>query len=108
MTPPRQDNDDDDEQVFRELETALTEALDLTRRGMLDQVQSRLPSIGQLLQQAVARGRHPGAPFAQALARIRTLHVRLCLTIAQQRGEVAGELAKLTRGKASIRAYSDN
>ena len=76
-----------------------TSAVDL---DAADEIDRGLVRLGRLI-----RTRPPASPgaCAERLRRIETLHSRLALRLAQQREETAARLARLQKGKVTLKAY---
>lgn len=89
--------------TFQALTRALTEQLEAARRGRLEEVETLAGQVDALL----AKARRAGAALREAdRRRLRNLHEKVRLALAQQQAELADRRAHLRRGKGTVRAYA--
>ena len=107
-TPPREPTASPAESILAELEAALVEQLSLAGKDDLEGVLTASRGLEELLRRAEGVPRPMSRQCLDRLARVRDLHRRLAVTLAQRKQELAGQLRQLRQGKRTLRAYGDN
>ncbi len=93
----------DGECLSSQLFAILSEQISLAKRGKVDEVVTLAGKIDQLL----CRADRKQLEKIWAKGPIRGLYDELCLILSAARGEVAGELAAVRKGRNSLRAYKN-
>ncbi len=93
----------DSEYLSGQLFAVLSEQISLAKRGKVDEVLTLVGKIDELL----CRADRKQLEKIWAKGSIRGLYDELCLILRAARGEVAGELAGVRKGRKSLRAYKD-
>lgn len=95
----------DGDRLLAELESLLTEQFDMLRSGDLAaamELTERTDGIVRTLESIAEDA--PGGRDGR-VERIRQLYLKVCLTLAERKEELAGKLHRMRSGKGALRAY---
>ena len=93
----------DGQTLMDQLRGLLREQVASARAGRMESVSTGIPKMEALLAQLTTSNRPAGD--SETSQEIQRLHHELCLMVAAQKSELAGEIKKMSLGKTSLRAY---
>ncbi len=94
--------------LLDKLQNILQKQIELARQGNIGEVESLVKQAG-LLMERISDLRILELPeYKNYQEKLQRLYKELCLALAAQKAEVAGQLNRIRNGKKTIEVYRDN